>query len=177
MGPDQITDVEDQLFNLLARCISSEHFQVCSSTVGGYGARVFCLVHSVRAPVAHRGPTLREKRMTVWGIHIDIQAVHTPERSSADRSSTDRSSADRSSADRSSADRSSTDISSADRSSTDRSSTVDSLLPLSDGVQHLYGTDPAQGTSSTVDDAYCSAPTGEHVDDTGQERICSEGSR
>ena len=28
MGPDQITDVEDQLFNLLARCISSEHFQV-----------------------------------------------------------------------------------------------------------------------------------------------------
>ncbi|CAN0216763.1 unnamed protein product [Scytosiphon promiscuus] len=27
-GPDQITEVEDQLFNLLARCISSEHFQV-----------------------------------------------------------------------------------------------------------------------------------------------------
>eukprot|EP00903_Cladosiphon_okamuranus_P015578 g14383.t1 len=28
MGPDQITEVEEQLFNLLARCISSEHFQV-----------------------------------------------------------------------------------------------------------------------------------------------------
>lgn len=27
-GPDQIAEVEDQLFNLLARCISSEHFQV-----------------------------------------------------------------------------------------------------------------------------------------------------
>lgn len=27
-GPDQITEVEDQLFNLLARCISSDHFQV-----------------------------------------------------------------------------------------------------------------------------------------------------
>ena len=28
VGPDQITEVEEQLFNLLARCISSEHFQV-----------------------------------------------------------------------------------------------------------------------------------------------------
>lgn len=37
VGPDQISEVEDQLFNLLARCISSEHFQVGGLVARPYG--------------------------------------------------------------------------------------------------------------------------------------------
>ncbi len=45
VGPDQISEVEDQLFNLLARCISSEHFQV-----GGWLAWPYC-ISSTRSSV------------------------------------------------------------------------------------------------------------------------------